>query len=81
MLQCYQIREQSKTIYCNWEAHPPMLNSIRVSINQEGHSDIIEEKTVRRPEALFAGFGLSYETVYTISVGSMKTSVILEGAS
>ncbi len=64
-----------------WEADPPMLTTIRVLIKQEGRLDPIEETTVRRPRARFAGFGLSYETVYTISVGSMETSIILESTS
>ncbi len=81
MLKCHQVREQSKVIYCGWEANPPMLTSIRVSINKEGQLDPIEEKTIRRPETFFAGLDLSYGAVYTISVGLMKTTVHLEGPS
>ncbi len=81
MLNCHQVREQSKEIFCEWKAYPSMLTSIRVWINQKGQFDPIEEKTVRRPEAIFTGLGLSYGVAYTISVGSLRTSVNLEGPS
>ncbi len=74
------MREQSKEIYCSWEANPPLLTSIRASIFQKGQVDSIEEKRVRRPEVLFAGHDLSFGNNYTISVGSLETSVNLAGS-
>ncbi len=58
-----------------------MLTSIRVSLYQKGILNSIEEKRVRRPEVLFAGHALSFGVTYTISVGSMETSVNLAGPS
>ncbi len=81
MFKCHQVREQSKEIFCEWKAYPSMLTSIRVLINQEGQFDPVEEKTVRRPEAIFTGPGLSYGVMYTIAVGSLRTSVYLKGPS